>query len=133
MRRIIKTYTIVSPESAAIGGIVDCGFAEEGGWKYSTQNRTAQYIAEAALRLIPVWSEDLELEEGETIASVVAEFLQECGAVHPSGTSWYPDLWYSTEPTVEDYRTAEYTEYSYHLDGFTDVEGQAIFMLMQGK
>lgn len=117
MRRITKTYDIVTPESAEQGDYAETGWEDE-------QGATIEPDA-------------YDLEEYETeFAAVVALAVKHIGhGVEPSdwprccpGHTWYTDSDGDT-----DYRTGAVTRYSYHLKNFTPEEETAIYAELTGK
>jgi hypothetical protein len=108
--RITTTYQTVTPESAEHGDFADCGFEDEDGY--------------------PCVPED----EDETVVSMAVSFLTDKGVMEPScWPTWGIGTWYSTEPQIEDYSTAEEISYSFHLKGFTEDQERAIYAALFPK
>ncbi len=109
MRRIKKTFEVVTPESAEHGDFADSGWEDEEGY--------------------PVEPDYLDIEEhGSESAAAVALAVDHIGTcVEPSSSDWSPRTWYTDADGNQDYRTGAETRYAYHLDGFTDDEQRAIF------
>ena len=112
--RIVTTYETVTPESAEHGDFEDCGFEDESGVviRENDGDTTDQDGAERRL----------------TVVELAVNFLRDKGVTEPScSPTWSRGTWYSTEPQIEDYSTAEEKSYSYHPKGFTADQERAIY------
>ena len=109
MRRIKKTFEVVTPESAEHGDFAETGWEDEEG---------------AAIE-----PDDLEVEEhgsgSEAAVALAVDHIGSC--VEPSSSDWHPRVWYTDADGDIDYRTGAEKRYSYHLEGFSAVEEEAIF------
>jgi hypothetical protein len=109
--RILVTYEIVTPESA------EQGDAEERGW-IDQDGQTMAPDAE-------------EASEGHTPVTLAYDSLYRCGASQPSCTGSGLGAWYTCDEHSTDYRTGAAESRSYHLEGFTPEQEQAIWELVQ--
>lgn len=108
MERLIKrTYAVITPESASNGDYAKTGWTDETGESMELDK--------------------YDIEDGLTVTQKAIDFLKDKGAIFASSSHFHSGVWYSTEPTIEDYSTDEEWEYSYHLYGFTEAEEETIF------
>ncbi len=106
MRLIRISFSQTTPESAEAGDNSATGWIDEAGQPMDPDE----------------WDDD-----GTTAVDKAVRFLEREGATEPSGSTWYPHLWYSwSDAQTVDYRTGTDEIRSYHLDGFSDEEGRAI-------
>lgn len=112
MRRITKTFQTVTPESAEQGDFADSGWIDEVGTEIAP--------------------DDLDLEEYDddelrAVVSLAVNEITSEGGVEPSSSRWHSGVWYTSIDPDRDYSDGSETTYSYHLDGFSEAEEQAIF------
>ena len=67
-----------------------------------------------------------DLDDGETVAKIVAAHLKHEGTVIASSSYYTPHMWYSTEPYISPATGAEYS-HSCFLVGLTPAEEEAVF------
>lgn len=118
MRRIKKTYEVVTPESAEQGDFAETGWEDEVGAEIAPDEF------------------DLEEHDGDESAAAVALAVKHIGRCveasdyprcHP-GHTWYTD----SDPD-RDYEDGSETRYSYHLKGFSADEEHAIYEALTGR
>jgi len=107
MRKITTTYAKIDTESSKQGDFSDTGWIDEDGESIELDK----------------W----DIEEGLTVIDKALDFLKDQGAISASSSYFHPGIWYSTEFQIEDYSTDEEVEYSFHLEGFTEVEEKEIY------
>ena len=61
----------------------------------------------------------------------VMGYLTREGLVAPSSSSYHMGIWYYAVDDDTDVRTGEITKYTFHLEGFTDVEQRIIYRLVK--
>lgn len=110
-RRIRISYALYTPESIANGD------AEEHGW-----------IDKEG---VPIELDEFAIEDGLTITDVAARYLYDEWAIEPSGDPWHPGVWYIARRTEKLLAADCYTDYHYHLVGFTEEEERQIFEKLQ--
>ena len=118
MRQIFCTYDVTTNESAEQGDFADHGWYADG-FRYAVKDKP-----EEGFSCEP--DEDDIVYDSSAIELAVA-YLTDKGVSEPSSSCFHAGIWYSTESTVEDYSTNEHVRYSFHLDGFTGDEEQAIY------
>jgi hypothetical protein len=101
------TYDIVTPESAAEGDY------EESGW-----------INKDGVSMKP---DKYDTQDGITAVDKAIKFLDEEGANDASSSHFYPGIWYTSFGYRVNHSTGAEENRSYHLEGFTEAEGRAIF------
>jgi hypothetical protein len=112
VRLIRTTYAMTTPESASAGDHSETGWHDEAGEPMDPDK----------------WD-----DEGTTAVDKAVAFLEREGATEPSGSTWYPHLWYSwPDASTVDWATGEDEMRSYHLDGFTEEEERAILARVTG-
>lgn len=62
-----------------------------------------------------------------TAVGLAVCYILSNGSVEPSGSMFYPGVWYTTIDLDRDMRTGDETWYSYHLYEFTEEEQHEIY------
>lgn len=115
---IIMTYEIVSPEDAEYGEPGERGFSDEQHNHYETFPEDIQGNEEPPR--ITFELDEYDREDGITVVDKVVEFLENEGAEKEGSAEWFTSYG-SQEPS-----TGGYTNYNYHLYGFTAEEVEEI-------
>lgn len=102
-KRIKTAYEIITPESAEEGD------AEERGWE------------DEEGELIEPW----DTEAGQTVVEAAIEWLSTRGPFEAPQSQFRPGAWYISYGGQD--ADGSYTNYSYHLEGFTPEEEQQIY------
>lgn len=110
--RIVSTYHTITPESSEQGDYADSGWEDEEG--------------------VIVEPDEIDKEDGITVADKAADFLWHKGATEMSSSDWHEGMWYSTG-WESNYRTGEEKELNYHLRGFSAEEEREVHDLMRAK
>ncbi len=116
-RRIRISYDVVTPESAEIGDFAENGWEDEEG--------------------VLIAPDDCDVEEhGDELSAVVALAVDTIG--NGVEASDYPrccpgHTWYTEIDGEEDYSDGSVKRLSYHLDGFSEDEEEAIYAALVGK
>ena len=85
---------------------------------------------------IPVTVDDLDIEEhddseAKAYAYAAVKAIREYGSVEPSCSGgWYCGLWYTTIDPDRNYMTGDESQYSFHMDDFTEEEQRLIHDLL---
>jgi hypothetical protein len=103
--RITCTYSITTHESAEDGECAETGWEDEEGYDCTPDK--------------------FDAEEGTSAVDLAVRFLQDKGVSCASSSHWHVGMWYATEPEADLY-SGEYTEYNYHLKGFSADDERAI-------
>ena len=110
MRLIKITYVKITPESADMGDFSETGIDRE------IECDVDEYYIE---------------EYGSVHSAVVNRAVNLIGiysqSVEPSSSEYHRGIWYTETEGSVNYRTGEITQYSFHLDGFTEPESRDIF------
>lgn len=107
---IRTTYEIITPESAEEGDFEETGWEDEEGESMEPE------------------TDDPE----ETAVYNAIEWLRDKGPLEPSSWPFSPGSWY-TAYGEQDFSDGSYTNYSYHLVGFTPEEEQQIYEGLKAK
>lgn len=119
MRRIRQTFSTVTPESAEQGDFAETGWIDEEG-------------AEIAPDEFDI--EEHDGRESDAVVALAVKHITQYGCVEPSNSpSYCRGTWYTTADSEKDYTTGEETQYSFHLDGFTEGEEQAIYRALTAR
>lgn len=70
-----------------------------------------------------------DLEEDQTDVEIVIEQIKEHGGSVEASSypTWHPGVWYKTVDAEQDYSTGEWSEYTFHLEAFSEAEQRQIF------
>jgi len=107
-RVTISFYTVCFGESG------DCNdYTEDYGW----ENEDG----------IDCQPDEYDAEDGITAVEKAVEAITGNDCVYPSSSAFHPGVWYTSADGVTDYATGENTQYSYHLEGFSEEEQRTVF------
>jgi len=110
MSRLIKTtFTIVTEESAQDGDFAESGYLDEDG--------------------VSMEPDEFDIEEGLSCVDLAVKFLKGNGVISASSSRFHVGTWYSSEDDT-DMRSGDCETHSYHLEGFSPEEEEAIFNLV---
>jgi hypothetical protein len=70
--------------------------------------------------------DEFDRDDGIDLATKVAKWLRNKGVIEGSSSHFHPGIWYTSEGDI-NYRTGAETQRSFHLEGFTPEEEEAIF------
>lgn len=111
---ITTSYSKITPDEEYIN-IKD----EENGW-----------VDEEGESMLP---DEYDIEEGVTVIDNAYKFLKKNYAIEASSSGvWSSGVWYYTDADT-DFLTGSETTYSFHLNGFTEQEEEAIFNMFKDK
>jgi hypothetical protein len=99
------TYDVVTPESAEIGDVAECGFITPGMWHYPAP-------------------EDYDRKQW-----AIGDLAYLIDFAKSLGITFDGDNFYSVDPDI-DFRTGEATTYGMHIDGVTHSTFQRIARLL---
>lgn len=121
------TFQRFTPES------IDMGEVESHGWWDSGNLMTDDKPAEPAFVFDPAL--DFDEDEHQSVDDAAVQWavsrLKREGATHPSSTE--DPEWWSTESEVEDFGTGATIVRSFHFEGFTPEQEEAINQAMFGR
>lgn len=112
-KKIMVTYSIVTPESAEQGDTADNGYIDVPTGKYLSMNTQRDKAMKA---------------RGQSVRTVeaAAEFILGHGVPEPSSSAYHRDVWYS----VIDDNPDESEERSFHPEGFSLSEERRLYDLI---
>jgi hypothetical protein len=109
MNYTIKGYfETVTPESAEDGD-----FADSGEYEHASPDQ-----------------DDLE---DQAVTDWAVDYLIREGVIHASSSSFHVGIGYLTGSSVQNYRTGEEISYSFHLDGFSEVEQREVYDSLKAR
>lgn len=114
---ILKTYDIVTPESAEYGDVEERGWADDQGNHYQTYPEDKQGDDEPPR--IEIFYDE---EEDLSLVDATVDYLYDKG-VYAQGSDGFS--YYTADPQ-HNYGTGDETSYAYHLYGYTEVEEEQI-------
>ncbi|MCK9417360.1 hypothetical protein M0Q97_12015 [Candidatus Dojkabacteria bacterium] len=109
---ITTSYRKIIPDENYIG------FEEENGWE-----------DEEGESMLP---DEYDIEEGITTIDNAYKFLKKNYAIEASSSHFNKGIWYSTDEE-DEFVSSEETRYSFHLNGFTEQEEEAIFNMFKDE
>lgn len=112
-KKITTSYYVVDEESS------EAGEAKERGW-----------LDKEGESMTP---DEYDREDGITAVDIAVKFLLSKGATEPSSSHYHGNIWYSATDPDRDYSSGEETYYDYHLNGFSEQEGEEIFNRVKRK
>ena len=72
-----------------------------------------------------------DFREVESIEDAL-EFIKEFGYLEPSSSEFHSEIWYTTTDSVENYKTGDQTNYTIHLENFSDLEQRQVYKSIIG-
>lgn len=141
---VMKAVSMIGPEKVAKVGGRELMMQDSGGPKKMLSITFDRITPESAERGEPeesgyedegreIKADEIDLENGETDASLAAKEIIDRGSVEPSSTSFHPGVWYTTIDPDRDMRDGSETYYSFHLKGFSPEEEEQIFKMVMKK
>ncbi len=130
---IVRTYSIVTEESAQDGDFAENGWADFSGNQFPIDHDKPGTI-HFDLSIIghDCTPDEYDVEDGRTAVDNAVKFLEDDCYVSESSSSHFDvGAWYSASPE-SDYSTGDETTYNYHLEGFTPEQEEQIFMAIKG-
>ena len=129
MKYIVRTYSVVTPESCADGDYAEHGWADFAGNRFPLRDEHGYHPENAHTDRALIGHEITpDPDEDLTAVDVAVDFLKfRCYVSEPSSyPTWAPGTWYSSEPDA-NFGDGSDTTYSYHLYGFTEDEQRLIY------
>ena len=123
---ILRTYQVVTPESAEHGETSEHGYADFSGNHFPMLQGKTDFDFDPNLI-----GYDCTEDSDDTSVDIVCECLLSQG-VEPSASFFHPNVWYAGYPET-DYRDGSDTTYSYHLYGFSEAEQLEIYQSVTRK
>ncbi len=131
---IVRTYSIVTEESAQDGDTSEHGWADFRGNQFPIDHYKPETIHfDLALIGHDCTPDEYDIEDGRDVVANAVMFLQDdCYVSESSSSDFHAGVWYSAE-SEQDYSSGDDTTYNYHLKGFTVEQERAIFDAIKGK
>ncbi len=131
---IVRSYSIVTPESAEDGDTSEHGWADFSGNQFPIDHDNPEtYNFDLALIGHDCTPDEYDIEDGRNAVDNAVKFLQDdCYVSQASSSHFHVGIWYSAEPE-QDYSDGSDTTYDYHVKGFTPEQERAIFDAIKGK
>jgi len=123
---ILRTYQVVTPESAEHGEPSEHGYADFSGNHYPMLTGKTDFDFDPNLI-----GYDCTEDDYDSSVDIARECLLSQG-VEPSASFFYPGVWYCAYPKRNPSDSSE-TSYSYHLYGFTEDEQLSIYQSVTRK